>query len=79
MKFLTTFFSILKTSFVHFLEDNAFKLSASLSYYTIFSIGPLLMIVISLAGFFYGREAVAGELYENINELVGPQAATQIQ
>lgn len=62
-----------------FSEDEGFKLSASLSYYTIFALGPVLIIVISLAGIFFGREAAQGRLYEQINELVGSDAAAQIQ
>jgi membrane protein len=62
-----------------FIDDNAVKLSASLSYYTIFSISPLLIIVISLSGIFFGREAVQGEIYGEIQGLVGPSVALQIQ
>lgn len=71
--------TVLKSSAKCFIEDNAFKLSASLSYYTIFSLGPLLIIIISLAGAFYGKDAVQGEIYSQINGLVGDQAALQIQ
>jgi membrane protein len=62
-----------------FSEDEGFKLSASLSYYTIFALGPLLIIIISLAGIFFGRDAVRGQLYEQIDEVVGSEAAAQIQ
>jgi membrane protein len=54
-------------------------LSAALSYYTVFSLPPLLIIIISLCGFFYGAEAVSGELYGQIKGLVGADAAIQIQ
>jgi membrane protein len=74
-----SFFTVLKSSAKCFAEDNAFKLSASLSYYTVFSLGPLLLIIISLAGFFYGKEAVQGQLNRQISDLVGAQAAQQIQ
>jgi membrane protein len=74
-----SFLTVLKSSLKCFIEDNAFKLSASLSYYTVFSLGPLLIIIISLAGMFYGKEAVQGEIYGQINGLVGSQAAQQIQ
>ncbi len=73
------FFSVVKESATGFIEDNAFKLSASLSYYTVFSMGPLLIIIISLAGIFYGEEAVRGEIYEEIGGMVGSGAAKQIQ
>jgi membrane protein len=62
-----------------FVNDNAFKLSAALSYYTVFALGPLLIIIISLAGIFFGREAVQGRMYGQINGLVGNEAALQIQ
>ncbi|RYY65484.1 MAG: YihY/virulence factor BrkB family protein [Chitinophagaceae bacterium] len=62
-----------------FVHDNAFKLSASLSYYTVFALGPLLLIIISLAGIFFGREAVQGKLYVQLSGLVGKEAAVQIQ
>ena len=70
---------LLRDTFSEFVDDNAMKLSASLSYYTIFSLPPLLMIIISLSGFFFGAEAVRGELFGQINSLVGNQAAMQIQ
>jgi len=70
---------LLKHTFNEFVEDNAMKLSASLSYYTIFSLPPLLMIIISLSGFFFGAEAVRGEIFGQINSLVGNEAAMQIQ
>lgn len=55
------------------------KLSASLSYYTVFAIGPVLIIIISLAGLFYGKEAVQGKIYYQLNGLLGSNAALQIQ
>src|SRR5215212_6221800 len=79
MKKLRTAFTLLKHTAFAFSNDNAFKLSASLSYYTIFALGPLLIIVISLAGIFFGKDAVEGKIYEQINGLVGNEAALQIQ
>ena len=73
------FFSVLKKAFLGFWEDNAFKLSASLSYYTIFALGPVLIIIISLAGVFFGREAVQGKIYGQIKGLVGSEAAITVQ
>lgn len=62
-----------------FSADNIFKYSASLSYYTVFSIAPLLLFIITLSGFFFGKEAVQGQLYEQLNELIGSVAAIQLQ
>src|SRR5215210_3633296 len=79
MKYLKRVFHILKGTVSAFSQDNCIKLSASLSYYTIFSIGPLLIIIISLSTLFYGREAVQGKLYGQISGLLGSDAALQIQ
>lgn len=70
---------LLTQTFKEFLEDNGLKLSAALSYYTIFSLPPLLIIIISLCGFFFGAEAVRGEIFGQINGLVGNDVAMQIQ
>jgi len=73
------FWSILKNTFNGFLEDRALKLSAALSYYTIFSLAPLLLLMISLAGVFFGRDAIQGHVFGEINGLIGNEAAAQIQ
>lgn len=62
-----------------FINDNGLKLSASLAYYTVFSIAPLLIIVISLADIFLRNDVAANTLYPQIAHYVGPQAAIQIQ
>lgn len=69
----------LKETFVEFIDDNAIKLSASLSYYTIFALPPLLIVIIALCGIFFGKEAVRGEIFGQINGFVGNEAAHQIQ
>ena len=69
----------LKNAAIGFVNDNAFKLSASLSYYTVFALGPLLIIIISLTGIFFGKEAVQGRVYGQLTELVGSESALQIQ
>ena len=79
MKLLRSAFTILKHSAYAFSEDNAFKLSASLSYFTVFAMGPVLIIIISLAGIFFGKDAVAGRVYEELHDLIGSDSAMQIQ
>ncbi len=69
----------LKKSFNGFTEDKVPKLSASLAYYTVFSLGPLLIMIIFLLGFFLGREAVQGTIYAQLQAFVGSDAAAQIQ
>ncbi|MBG6109655.1 membrane protein [Flavobacterium sp. CG_9.10] len=70
---------LLKRTYREFDDDNGIKLSASLSYYTIFSLPPLLIIILSIFSFFFGPEAVTGKFYVQINGMVGYQAALQIQ
>lgn len=70
---------ILNKTFHNFIDDRGLKLSASLSYYTLFSLAPLLLLLISIAGFFYGREAIQGHVFNEINGLIGNKAAVQIQ
>jgi len=72
-------FRLLKETFNGFLDDRALKLSASLSYYTIFSLAPLLLLMISLASIFFGRDAIQGQVFGEINGLIGNEAAAQIQ
>ena len=70
---------ILKAAFSGFMNDLALKYSASLAYYTVFSLAPLLLLVISLVGIFLGKDAIQGSLFHEINGLVGNDAAKQIQ
>ncbi len=70
---------ILKDTFNSWMEDNALRLSAALAYYTTFSIAPLLVIVIALAGIFLGTEAVTGELNAQLSGTLGKHAAEGVQ
>jgi len=72
-------FGFLREVGSNFVSNKALKFSASLAYYTVFSIAPFLAIVISVSSLFYGRQAIQGELYPQIKGLVGNQAAMQIQ
>lgn len=72
-------FTYIKKVFQEFSADNILKYSASLAYYTVFSIAPLLVIVSALLGFFFGKEAMQGQIYQQLSHLVGNLAALQIQ
>lgn len=72
-------YQIIKGAIVSFIDNDAIKLCASLSYYTIFSLPPLIIVIIALCGVFLGKEAVQGELFYEIQSLVGAQVAFQIQ
>ncbi|MCE7073352.1 YihY/virulence factor BrkB family protein [Dyadobacter sp. CY327] len=73
------FLSLFKDSFSEFMEDNCLKLSAALSYYTIFSLAPMLLVIISIVSIVFGKEAFQGELFGQISGLVGKEAALQLQ
>lgn len=70
---------VLKETFTGFSENKVLKLSAALAYYTVFSMGPLLIVIISLCGIFLGREAVEGQIYDVLREFVGNDTASQLQ
>ncbi len=70
---------VLKNSFKGFGDDKVTKMSGSLAYYTVFSMAPLLIMIISLAGIFLGREAVEGKIYGQLAGFVGADTAAQLQ
>jgi membrane protein len=76
---LKNVWKLLVKSVNHFIDFNGLKLSAALSYYTVFSLVPLLIVIISLAGIFFGHLAVEGRIYHQISGLVGSDTALQIQ
>ena len=77
--FLARLWTTLKTTAKIFTAGNYFRYSAALSYYTIFSLAPLLIITISLCGYFFGREAMEGKIFSEIRTIVGDIVAMQIQ
>jgi membrane protein len=62
-----------------FSDNRVLKLSASLAYYTVFSLGPMMIVIIFLADIFYGRQAIEGSIYGQLSGLVGREAAAQVQ
>jgi len=68
-----------KNSFVAMGEDKITKMSGSLAYYTVFSMAPLLVMIISLCGIFLGREAVEGKIVAQLSGFVGVDTAIQLQ
>lgn len=71
-------FGVLKETASDWMEDNALRLSAALSYYSTFSIAPLLVIAMGLAGYFFGADAVHGQLDEQLKGMIGSQAAQAV-
>jgi membrane protein len=70
---------LLKDSFAGFSDDKVTKLSASLAYYTVFSMGPLLILIISICGIFLGREAIEGQVYKQLESFMGSDTAKSLE
>jgi membrane protein len=61
------------------LEDNIQRMSAALAYYTIFSLAPLLIIAIAVAGLVFGEDAARGQILGELRQLIGPDSAKAVQ
>ena len=72
---LKTFFSLLKETGKEWSDDKASRLAAALAYYTIFSMAPLLIIIIGVAGFFLEQQAVQSQIVGEIQNVVGESGA----
>ena len=78
-RFASESLSLSKQAIIAWLDDAAPSMGAALSYYTIFSLAPLLLIVMSVAGFVFGAEAARGELFGQLRGLMGADAAQSVQ
>src|SRR6187402_360133 len=79
MKKLKEIGKVIIQSFKNFAEDKIPKYSASLAYTTVFSFGPLLIVIIFLCSIFFGQEATQGRIYAQMQQFVGHDAAEQLQ
>jgi membrane protein len=70
---------LIKAATSSWVDDYAQSMGAALAYYTMFSIAPLLLIVISVAGLVFGREAAQGEIFAQLQGLMGQQGAGAVQ
>lgn len=73
------YWQIIKDVFNRFIEDNPMLYAANIAFYTIFSLPAALIIIIAIAGEFFAKEAVTGELYHQIKGLIGPESAKEVQ
>ena len=76
---LREWWSMIKATMTAWIDDYAPSMGAALSYYTVFSLAPLLVIVISVAGLIFGADAVRGAIFFQIDGLMGAEAAKAIQ
>ena len=69
---------LVKETFKQWQQDKASRLAAALAYYTVFSISPLLVIAIAIAGVFFGQSEAKQQVVEQLSTLLGPEAITPI-
>lgn len=62
-----------------YIEDDALNLGAALAYYTVFSFAPIIVVATSIAGYFFGRDAISGQLDNELSGLLGQEAAETLQ
>lgn len=79
MNRLKTFFKLLKRAYSSWISNDPWAESAIIAYYTIFSLPSLLIIIVTIAGYFFGVEAVQGRITEEIGDFIGVEAANAIE
>jgi membrane protein len=72
-------YQLLRATYAEWSRDKVPRMGAALAYYTIFSLAPLLVIAIAIAGFVFGQKAVQGRITDQIQGLVGPDSAHAVQ
>lgn len=76
---LTFLIPLLRDATRTWLDRNAFQHAGALAFYTLFSLAPLMIILVAMVGAVYGEEAARGEISAQISDLVGPQAAATVE
>ena len=71
--------SLLKQTASEWMEDDAPTLGAALAYYTVFSLAPLMTIAIAMAGFFFGKEAAQGQIFDELRVLLGEEGGKAVE
>jgi len=71
--------SVLVTAANDWVRHRDARLGAALAYYSVFSLGPLLLIVVSVAGLFFGRESVATALNSQLRALLGSAGSQAVE
>ena len=71
--------TLLKTTFKKWLKRNPFERSAIIAYYALFALPGLLIIIITIAGYYFGSDAASGKLHSEVAQTMGTDAADQVQ
>ena len=77
--YLKSFIKVLKNTAVGFSEFKILKISASLAYITVFSLAPLLLVVLFIFDVFWGKEMIEDMIFNNAKDYVGASTATQLR
>src|ERR1700735_3387301 len=78
-RLLTVLWDVIKEAAENWSAHKDSRQGAALAYYSVFSIGPLIVIAIAIAGFVFGRDAVAGQVAMSMKDLLGETGAQAIQ
>ena len=76
---LSNLWADMRASVVAWIDDYAPSMGAALAYYTVFSIAPLLLIIIAVAGAVFGEDAVRGQILVQLQNLMGPEGAGAVE
>jgi membrane protein len=79
MKFLKTYWSLFKQAYISWNRNEPYARSATIAYYALFSLPSLLIIVVTIAGYFFEQEAVQGRLTSEISDFIGQEPAEAIE
>ena len=79
VSFLESLTTLLRQAGAAWLADNAPRFGAALAFYTLFSVAPVLIVAVSVAGLAFGEKAAQGEIVRQFQGLVGTQGATAIE
>jgi membrane protein len=71
--------ALIRDTYTAWSQDKAERLAAALAYYTLFSIAPLVIVAVAIAGMVFGEEAARGQISAQFNQMLGPEAAGAIQ
>ena len=74
-----SYWHLIKASVLQWIEDEPFQLAAALSYYTLFSLAPLIIIAIAVAGFAFGRDAAQNQVVAALQGVIGQESAQAVQ
>ena len=75
----TKILPVIRSTFSRFFRDDCSRLAAALSFYTLFSLAPLFLIIVAIVGFVYGTEAIQGNIVKRLSAFLGEKSALLIQ